>query len=415
MGGTITLAAVVGGRPNLMKTAPVLRAIEMYNCAYPAPRLSIKLVHTGLPNDPRLTDTSWMDVQMPTPDVHLGVGHSSAAEQIARTMMALERYLSAEPVHGVLVVGDGDASAAGALVGAKRGLPVFHVEAGLRSRDLSMPEEVNRVVVDAVARLLFTPSLDASANLRASGRLPGDIVCVGNVMVDNLYHHLSRCKASDVLLRLGLLAPVALGGAAPAHAAAGGSAVAVVPRYVVVTLQRPENTERRVVMAGLLQTANGVARTAPVIFPVSHALRKRLEEWGFDDYYTDLTARLESYGGESPALPSGLYIVPPIPYLDFLRLLSEATVVITDSGGIQEETTAMGIPCLTVREETERPITVTEGTNRLVGLDRERLRVETLAALSGHGKRGKVPVLWDGHAAERVAKALGEYYLKRTP
>lgn len=408
MGGMVTLAAVVGGRPNLMKTAPVLRAIEQYNRAYPAPRLGVKLVHTGLPNDPRLTDTSWMDVQMPTPDVHLGVGNASPSEQIARVMLALERYLATEPLHGVVVVGDSDASAAGALVAAKRGMPVFHIEAGLRSRDLSMPEEVNRVVVDSVARLLFTPSLDASANLTAAGRRPGDVVCVGNVMVDNLYHHLSRCKSSDVLLRLGLLASMA-----PAGGSAAAMPVAAVPRYVVVTLQRPENTERRDVMAGLLQTANGVARTAPVIFPVSHGLRKRLEDWGLDDFYTDLTARLESYGGESPALPSGLYIVPPIPYLDFLRLLSEATVVITDSGGIQEETTAMGIPCLTVREETERPITVTEGTNRLVGHDRERLRVETLAALSGHGKRGKVPVLWDGHAAERIAKALGEYYLKR--
>lgn len=408
MGGMVTLAAVVGGRPNLMKTAPVLRAIEQYNRAYPAPRLGVKLVHTGLPNDPRLTDTSWMDVQMPTPDVHLGVGNAAAAEQIARVMMALERYLASEPVQGVVVVGDSDASAAGALVAAKRGLPVFHIEAGLRSRDMTMPEEVNRVVVDAVARLLFTPSLDASANLTAAGRHAGDIVCVGNVMVDNLYHHLTRCKSSDVLLRLGLLTPMAAAGMPAAVVP-----VAAVPRYVVVTLQRPENTERREVMAGLLQTANGVARTAPVIFPVSHGLRKRLEDWGLDDYYTDLTARLESYGGESPALPSGLYIVPPIPYLDFLRLLSESTVVVTDSGGIQEETTAMGIPCLTVRDETERPITVTEGTNRLVGHDRERLRVETLAALSGHGKRGKVPVLWDGHAAERIAKALGEYYLKR--
>jgi UDP-N-acetylglucosamine 2-epimerase (non-hydrolysing) len=232
------------------------------------------------------------------------------------------------------------------------------------------------------------------------------VICVGNVMIDNLFHHLDRCKTSDVLQRLGLVEQRLAAGAR-------GTAVASIPKFVVVTLSRPENVERRDLIAGILQTVNGIGRAAPVIFPMPTGLRKRLEDWGLDDYFTDLTARLESYGGESPELPTGLYTVPPIPYLDFLRLLSASSLVITDSGGMQEETTAMGIPCLTLREDTERPVTVREGTNSLVGHDRDRLRIEAQAALSGHGKRGRVPKLWDGKTAGRVVQHIAEYYRTR--
>jgi UDP-N-acetylglucosamine 2-epimerase (non-hydrolysing) len=397
MGDKITLTAVVGGRPNIMKMAPVLRGLEAHNRTA-GPRLAVRLVHTGAANDPRLNDTSWGDVHMPAPELHLGVAGGSPAEQCARMLSALDRHFAAEPSDGVLVAGDGEAALAGALAAAKRRLPVFHIEAGLRARDRSLPEEINRTVIDALSTLLFTPSPDASANLLREGRPPEQVVCAGNVMIDNLLYHLQRCRESDVLERLGLAAGVGYGG------------VAVAPRYVVLILYRAENTSSREVLAGILKTLSGVARGVPVIFPVSPLLRKKLEDWGLDDYYTDLTARLESFGGASPGLPTGLYIVPPIPYLDFLRLFGSAEAVVTDSGGVQEETTALGIPCLTLRDETDRPITVTEGSNRLVGRDRERLRVELLAALGGHGKHGRVPAQWDGRAAGRIVNALAAYY-----
>lgn len=406
MGEEIVLAAVVGGRPNLMKMSPVLRAFEAYHNAGGYPQFRVRLVHTGLPNDPRLNDTSWGDVQMPRPDIHLGVGAGTSCEQIARSMLAFERMLNQEHVGGVVVVGDSEAAVAAAWVAAKKGIPIFHVESGLRSGDLKQSDEVNRVITDSLSSRLLTPSPDANENLLREGCAADAISCVGNVMVDNLMQNLERSKHSDVLERLGLIQErVGVG-------AATSVLEACVPKYGVLSLTRPENLERPEVLAGILQTMNGVARSAPVMFPIPATTRKKLEDWELDDYFTDLTARLESFGGGSPGLPPGLYTVPPISYLDFLRLLSKATVVITDSGGIQEETTAMGIPCLTLREETERPITVTEGTNSLVGSDRNRLRREALAALSGHGKKGRIPHFWDGHAAERVTSIIAAYYRK---
>ncbi len=408
MSHTVTLTAVVGGRPNLMKMAPIVRAVEAHNRSGAWPRFQLRLVHTGLANDPRLHDTTWGDLQMPQPDVHLGVGSASSTEQTARMMIALDRFLSESPGHGVIVVGDSEAALAGALAAAKHRVPVFHVEAGLRSGDRSMPEEVNRVVTDTLAVQHFTPSPDANENLVREGVAPETVRCVGNVMIDNLFCHLQRSLQSDVLERLGLVVETVT--------PMGVSVVrtGMVPRFGVITLSRPENIGNPEVLGSILQTLNGVARHGPIIFPAGPATRKRIEQLDLDDYVADLSARLESFGGETaPGLPPGLYTVPSMAYLDFLRLLSKATVVITDSGGMQEETTAMGIPCITLRDETERPVTISEGTNVLVGHDRLRLRQEAVAAFSGHGKRGRIPHLWDGHASERVVKGLAAWFQEK--
>lgn len=404
MAETIVLTAVVGGRPNLMKMAPIVRAIELHNRHGALPRLQLCLVHSGLPNDPRLTDTTWGDLQMPQPDVHLGVGNGGATEQTAKIMIALQRFLNENPSDGVLVVGDSEAALAGSLTAAKARLPIFHVEAGLRSGDKSMPEEINRMITDSLAALRLTPSPDADANLIGEGAQPHTVQCVGNVMIDNLFCHIQRSRHSDVLERLGLVVE---------HVTPMGMAtvqVGEVPRFGVITLTRPENLERPEALGSILRTLTGVSRMGPLVFPASTATRKRIEELDLDDYVADLSARLESNGGLSPGLPPGLYTLPPMAYLDFLRVLSESAVVFTDSGGIQEETTAMGIPCITLRDETERPITVSQGTNILVGQDRERLRQEGIAAFSGHGKRGRIPHLWDGHASERVVAGIVGYY-----
>lgn len=397
----VILAAVVGGRPNLMKMAPILRAIDQFNRSH-GRRFETRLIHAGLPNDPRLTDTSWGDVQMPLPDINLGVAAARPNEQTARIMLAIDRVLGHEHFDGVIVVGNSDAALASAIVAARARLPVFHVEAGLRS-SAETPEDVNRRLCDSLSTLLFTPSEDADANLQREGYDPHQIVRVGNVMIDNLIYHLARSHNSNVLDRLGLIADRVIAG----HPTMPPSP----PKYGVLTLSRPENIEDSHALGNILQTLSGVSRLAPIVFVANAATRKRIEQLELEDFVADLTARIESFGGTSPSLPPGLYTVPPLAYLDFLRLLSQATVVFTDSGGIQEETTAMAIPCLTLLEETERPITVQEGTNRLVGKNRDLLRREALAALSGHGKQGRVPELWDGHAAERLVESLAQYYL----
>ncbi len=399
-GKTVTLAAVVGNRPNLMKMAPVIRAIQQRD-HLDGPRLDVRLMYTGTANDARLHDTSFGDLQMPQPDICLGVGKCSATEETARIMMGFERAIRAESIDGLIVVGDSNATLACTLVAARARLPVFHVEAGLRSADARLPEEINRKVTDSLSTLLFTSSEDVHQNLEREGIRPEAMFCVGNAMVDNLFYHLERSRTSDVLERLGLSAQ---------GVATAGIPVAMKPRYGVITLTRAENVDAPGTLRGILQTLCGVSRVAPIVFPASEATRRQIEQLELDDFVADLTARLESFGGASPLLPPGLYTVPPMAYLDFLRLLSSSTVVFTDSGGIQEETTAMGIPCITLREDTERPITVAEGTNVLVGADRDRLRREALAAFAGHGKQGRMPRLWDGHAADRIMDRVAAFY-----
>jgi UDP-N-acetylglucosamine 2-epimerase (non-hydrolysing) len=351
---------VVGARPNFMKIAPVMRAL--------APHAGVlqRLVHTGQHYDPSMSDVFFAELDLPVPDVFLGVGSLPQGAQTAAVLQRFEELLLSAPRPDfVVVAGDVNSSLAGALAAAKLQIPVAHVEAGLRSYDRTMPEELNRVCIDHLADLLLTPSPDADANLRAEGIPQERIRLVGNVMIDTLSRELPRARQSAVLDKLGL-APRA---------------------YSVLTLHRPSNVDEAGTLARVMAALAPLAAERPMVFPVHPRTRKRLSEFGLQP-------------------PAGLQLVDPLGYLDFLRLTDAAALVLTDSGGIQEETTVLGVPCLTLRTNTERPITVAQGTNTVVGLQDAVIVAQGQLALRGKGKRGRIPDLWDGHAAERIAEAI---------
>lgn len=349
---------VVGARPNFMKAAPVVAALAG------RPGVEQLLVHTGQHYDANMSDIFFEQLGLPRPDVNLEVGSGSHAVQTAQTMMRFEEVVHARRPTMVLVYGDVNSTVAAAMVCAKLLIPVAHVEAGLRSFDRTMPEEINRLLTDQIADLLFTPSADGDANLLREGVAPAKIHCVGNVMI-------------DTLVRL-LPAAMAAWERAPHRAALG-------ERYALVTLHRPSNVDDPDELARIVAALAEIGRELPVAFPVHPRTRARLR-----------------------ALPAaeGLRLLEPQGYLDFLALQRHAALVITDSGGIQEETTYLGVPCLTVRENTERPITVSVGTNTLVGRDMGRLRDEVARILGGTARRGAAPPLWDGRAGERIADVL---------
>jgi UDP-N-acetylglucosamine 2-epimerase (non-hydrolysing) len=359
---------VVGARPNFMKVAPIVEAMRRR-----ASEFAPVVLHTGQHYDERMSDAFFRDLGLPTPDVHLGVGSGSHAQQTAAVMQKFEPVVIAEKPDWVLVVGDVNSTLACALVCSKLGVRVAHVEAGLRSRDRTMPEEINRLVTDQLSDLLLTPSKDADRNLLAEGIPEGRIRFVGNVMIDSLFKQLERAASSPVREELEV---------------AGAD-------YAVVTLHRPSNVDEPETLGGILSALARVGERLPVIFPIHPRTRKNLEEFGL----MEATGK----GGR-------VRLTEPLGYLDFLRLYSGARLVLTDSGGIQEETTALGIPCLTLRENTERPVTVELGTNRVVGTDPGRIIAEAERALARDGQKGapRVPPLWDGHAAERILEALLE-------
>jgi UDP-N-acetylglucosamine 2-epimerase (non-hydrolysing) len=363
------ILTIVGARPNFMKAAPVHRAFEARGVPH-------AIVHTGQHYDDAMSKVFFDDLAMPRPAVYLGVGSGSHAAQTAAVMVGLEKVFLEHRPRLVNVVGDVNSTLAASLVAAKLCIPVAHVEAGLRSRDRAMPEEINRLVTDAISDLLLTPSPDADENLRAEGQDPRRVVCVGNVMIDTLFMQLERARAIDYPGRLGLRA--------------GG--------YGVVTLHRPSNVDDAATFERLLAALLDVQRDLPLVFPVHPRTRARLLDF-------ELGARLE-------AAP-GFHLVEPLGYLEFLSLTSGARLVLTDSGGLQEETTALGIPCLTLRENTERPITVEEGTNVVVGTDDARIRAEAAEVLAGRGKQGRVPALWDGRASERIVDAVLAFLAER--
>jgi UDP-N-acetylglucosamine 2-epimerase (non-hydrolysing) len=352
----IRVINVVGARPNFMKVAPIMRAMSA------RPEFAPRLVHTGQHYDPSMSQVFFDELGLPAPDRHLGVGSGSHATQTARILIAFEQELLRERPDLVLVVGDVNSTFACALAAAKLHIPVAHVEAGLRSRNLAMPEELNRLLTDRISNWLFTPSPDADQNLLAEGHSPAAIHCVGNVMIDSLLHHRRAAANSRVLEQL-----------------------ALAPRgYAVLTLHRPETVDEPGRLATALAAVTGVAAEIPIVYPVHPRTRRHLP----------------------PHLDSGLKVLDPLGYLDFLRLMDQARFVLTDSGGIQEETTVLQIPCLTLREETERPITVSEGTNLVVGVDPERVGSESRKILREGGKIGRIPALWDGKAAERIVAVL---------
>ena len=353
---------VVGARPNFMKVAPVLPALAKRGHKQ-------TLVHTGQHYDVNLSDVIFQELGIPNPDINLGVGSGSHAEQTAQVMVGMERLLAEQRPDWLFVYGDVNSTVAAALAASKLGIAVAHVEAGLRSGDRTMPEEINRLLTDRLATLLLTPSADADANLLAEGVPAEWIKCVGNVMIDTLVRLLPLTDDAPLIDTLALR-----NGHGPRP-------------FALVTLHRPSNVDDPRSLRNLITALRTVSEDMPVVFPMHPRTRARMAESGID--------------------ADRLKILEPLGYLEFLGLQRRAAVVITDSGGIQEETTYLGVPCLTMRENTERPVTITTGTNQLIGRDMDRLVAEARRVLSGTQKPSGIPPLWDGRAAERIADCIG--------
>ena len=358
-------AVVVGARPNFMKAAPLIR--EFAN----RPGVRCILIHTGQHYDENMSRVFFEDLELPAPDIHLGVGSGSHAEQTGKVMVAFEAVVARERPDLIIVVGDVNSTLACSLVGAKALVPVAHVEAGLRSFDLTMPEEINRMVTDILSSFCFTTSPEAETNLLREGVRPERIFFVGNIMIDSLLFYLERSERSRIVENLGL---------------APGS-------YVLVTLHRPSNVDRPDVFGGIMGALAGIASSVPVVFPVHPRTRKMIES-----------------AGGALEIPENLRLIEPLGYLDFVKAMRHARIVITDSGGIQEETTVLGIPCITVRENTERPITIEMGTNVLVGTDPAKIRSEAAKILGGAVRTHRVPPLWDGNTARRIADVIEGHF-----
>ena len=362
-----------------MKIAPLIDSIERHNASSNADSIEPILVHTGQHYDYRMSQIFFQELELPEPDFYLGVGSGTHAEQTGRVMIEFEKVLLKEKPDLVMVVGDVNSTLAGALAAAKLHIPVAHVEAGLRSYDRSMPEETNRLLTDAISDYLFTPSADADENLKKEGIAEKKIFLVGNVMVDSLLGNRERAMGSDILPRLGLEKE----------------------SYAVLTLHRPENVDHRDSLARIAAALAAISRRISIVFPCHPRTRETIAHFGLGEFFHSVES------GTSANLDgNAVHLIAPLGYLDFLQLMMNSRFVMTDSGGIQEETTALNIPCITLRNNTERPITVAEGTNVVVGTRRARILAESLRVLSGKHKKGKVPPLWDGKAAERIVRVL---------
>jgi UDP-N-acetylglucosamine 2-epimerase (non-hydrolysing) len=355
---------VAGARPNFMKIAPIVRALQAQ-----AARFAFKIVHTGQHYDREMSDVFFEELGIPKPDYHLEAGGGSHAQQTAKIMVAFEEICQNAPPDCVLVVGDVNSTLACSIVAKKLHIPVAHVEAGLRSGDIRMPEEINRLVTDSISDWFFCTEPAGVANLLREGKAPEVVFHVGHVMVDNLLFQRDQLDASD---KVGLDSE---------------ALKKLHPRYGVVTLHRPSNVDDEATLRGIATALKEIAIDLPLIFPVHPRTRGNLEKFGLD-------------------LGPNVVLTKPQSYMEFLNLWKDAALIMTDSGGLQEETTALGIPCLTLRENTERPVTVDEGSNVLVGPDPVRILEEAAKILAGHGKQGRRPTLWDGKAAERTVAEL---------
>ena len=366
---------VVGARPNFMKMAPILRAFSVNT-----PSIPTLLVHTGQHYDKDMNDKLFEDLRLPRPDINLDVGSATHAVQTAEVMRRFEPVIDTHKPSCVLVVGDVNSTLACTLVAVKKGIPVVHVEAGLRSYDRKMPEEINRILTDQIADRLYTTERSAEANLVREGIAAERVRFVGNVMIDSLLHNREFARTPAATVAAGGFDPALIGGP---------------EGYGVVTLHRPSNVDHPDVLASLLGVLSEIARQLPLVFALHPRTKANIERFGLG-HLIDNTR---------------LILLPPQGYLEMLGLMAGARIVLTDSGGLQEETTALGVPCLTLRENTERPITVEQGTNTMVGRDVAAIRKEAAVILAGHGKQGRVPELWDGHAAERIADDLATWLL----
>ncbi len=361
---------VVGARPNFMKMAPILRALAAHR-----PAIAALLVHTGQHYDQGMSHQLFDDLDLPRPDLNLEVGSGSHAVQTAEVMRRFEPALDEYRPSCVLVVGDVNSTLACTLVAVKKGIPVVHVEAGLRSYDRKMPEEINRLLTDQVADRLYTTERSALDNLLREGIAAERVVFAGNVMIDSLLASKPRARPAAATLQANGIDPALLGGP---------------PGYGVVTLHRPSNVDDAATLSDLLRVLGEVAQRLPLVFALHPRTRNQVERFG-------LSGLIDA---------DRMVLLPPQGYLEMLGLMRDAALVLTDSGGLQEETTALGVPCLTLRDNTERPITAEQGTNTLVGSDADAIRRGVDEILGGRGKQGRVPELWDGHAAERIADDL---------
>ena len=391
----VKIVSVVGARPNFMKVAAICEAIKEHNRLPIAAPIDHLLVHTGQHYDANMSDYFFNDLDLPKPNLFLGVGSGSHSLQTAKVMEGFENVLLAERPDIVLVVGDVNSTLACALVTKKtwcagaKGAPPFipklaHVEAGLRSFDRTMPEEVNRIVTDSIADYLFTTEESANRNLEREG-IPCDKVhFVGNVMIDTLLRHRSKALESTILRDLQLIENGQL------------------KPYAILTLHRPANVDDRRTLAKMLEAFLAISRHMPIIFPVHPRTLKQIQEADLGDFFVD-------HFLDSPEPWDSrvrIRLVPPLGYLDFLNLMSQAKVILTDSGGVQEETTILGVPCITLRENTERPVTLKNGTNVLVGADPDKIIAEFTRVLEGARPVPRTPNLWDGQAAKRIVQIL---------
>jgi UDP-N-acetylglucosamine 2-epimerase (non-hydrolysing) len=366
---------VVGARPNLIKMAPIVAALTK------DPLFTQFLVHTGQHYDERMSRLLFQQLGLPRPDIDLEIGSGSHAAQTARIMARFEEVCRSERPDLVIVVGDVNSTMACAITAKKLGIQVAHVEAGLRSRDMSMPEEINRLCTDVLCEYLFTTDRFANENLRQEGIAEERIHFVGNVMIDTLGKHRAAAQNLDLMQRLGLQEG----------------------RFATLTLHRPSNVDDPGLLLGILEALREISNELPIVFPIHPRTRKMVEQFGYSSFFTT---------GEKA---HGIWVAEPFGYLEFLHLNMHARMVLTDSGGLQEETTVLGVPCLTLRPNTERPITCEEGTNQLVGNDKERIVKAARRVLDGSPSVGRVPEKWDGKAAERIVQVLQHSFRTPTP
>ncbi len=356
--------SVVGARPNFMKIAPLHRAFQKYSDT-----VQNLIIHTGQHYDERMSKVFFSDLELPHPNVYLGIGSGTHAEQTARIMVEFEKTVNDIKPDLVIVVGDVNSTLACSVTSSKLGIPVAHVESGLRSFDRAMPEEINRIVTDVLSDYLFVSEKSGLVNLKNEGIDDSKVHFVGNVMIDSLVHYIEKARTSPILSDLNLTGK----------------------RYTLVTMHRPSNVDNQEHLSLILDIFEGISGDTSIVFPIHPRTRERMRTFGLEERFN--------------AIP-GLLSMDPAGYLDFLALMDSAALIVTDSGGIQEESTYLKIPCLTIRENTERPSTIEVGTNELMGLDVEAIIARSKAILAGNRKEGAVPELWDGHTAERIAAIL---------
>lgn len=372
---------VVGARPNFMKVAPLHRAIK--NLA----GWTSKIVHTGQHFDAKMSDVFFTQLELPTPDFFLGIGGGSHTEVTAKIMLAFEKIVESEKPDLIIVVGDVTSTLACTLVAIKMGIPLAHVEAGLRSGDRTMPEEINRILTDSVANYLFVTEQSGLDHLKREGVPDEKVFFTGNVMIDSLVRYQEKAKSSTILEELGLQA-----------SDLENSGDTSQTDFIVMTMHRPANVDTENGLRAILELIELSTAKTKVVFPIHPRTRSNMAKFGLEDTLTQ---------------NKNLILTEPLGYLEFIQLMTHAKAILTDSGGIQEETTYLGIPCLTFRDSTERPITVTMGTNQLLADLNPKITFAALEEiLAGHHKKGQIPPLWDGHAAERIAENLFNLFSK---